>query len=63
MRECGVKGVGGGGVVEWKVCCVRCQVGGKISSEVRDDDEVEVKASEQQALKLNNKYYTIINTK
>ena len=55
--------MGGGGVVEWKVCCVRCQVGGKISSEVRDDDEVEVKASEQQALKLNNKYYTIINTK
>ena len=36
--------MGGGGVVEWKVCCVRCQVGGKISSEVRDDDEVEVKA-------------------
>ena len=41
MSECGVKGVGGGGVVEWKVCCVRCQVGGRISSEVRDDDEVE----------------------
>ena len=53
--------MGGGGVVEWKVCCVRCQVGGKISSEVRDDDEVE--ASEQQALKLNNKYNIIINTK